>query len=118
MIVQCRGRRSAARARASAPTVSAADFPICCRWPRTSLRSPAAGVIIDRPSSIVAPNLRTTIPLNRNGDVNQQPLRRPGGSSRSLCSAQPRPMRLGLPAHPLRARVWVASQVNAANFLW
>jgi hypothetical protein len=51
------------------------------------------------PSSIVAPNLRTTIPLNRNGDVNQQPLRRPGGSSRSLCSAQPRPMRLGLPAH-------------------
>jgi hypothetical protein len=79
--------------------------------------APAPADIIDRPSSIVAPNLRTTIPLNRNGDVNQQPLRRPGGSSRSLCSAQPRPMRLGLPAHPLRARVWVASQVNAANFL-
>jgi hypothetical protein len=37
----------------------------------------------DRPSSIVAPtqNLRTTIPLKR-GDVNQQPMRRPGGSSR------------------------------------
>jgi len=31
MIVQCRSRRSAARARASASSVSAADFPICCR---------------------------------------------------------------------------------------
>ena len=54
-----------------------------------------ADIIIDRPdppTSIVAPNqnLRTTIPLNRNGDVNQQPLRRPGGSSRSLCSARGR----------------------------
>ena len=80
--------------------------------------APAPADIIDRPSSIVAPNqnLRTN-PLKRNGDVDQQPQRRPGGSSRSLCSAQPRPMRLGLPAHPLRARVWVASQVNAANFL-
>jgi hypothetical protein len=46
----------------------------------------------DRPSSIVAPNqnLRTTIPLKRNGDVNQQPLRRPGGSSRSVAIAPPR----------------------------
>jgi len=44
-----------------------------------------------------------------------QPLRRPGGSSRSLCSAQPRPMRLGLPAHPPRARVRAANQVNAAH---
>jgi hypothetical protein len=41
--------------------------------------APAPADIIDRPSSIVAPNLPTTIPLNRNGDVNQQPLRRPGG---------------------------------------
>jgi hypothetical protein len=48
--------------------------------------APAPGdiiIIIDRPdppTSIVAPNqnLRTTIPLKRNGDVNQQPLRRPG----------------------------------------
>jgi len=57
-------------------------------------------------SSSIAPNqnLRTTIPLNRNGDVNQQPLRRPGGSGRSLCSAQPRPLRLGLPARPPLAR--------------
>src|SRR5450759_4177883 len=78
--------------------------------------APAPADIIDRPSSIVAPNLRTTIPLNRNGDVNQQPLRRPGGSSRSLCSAQPRPMRLGLPAHPPRARVRAATHVNAARF--
>src|ERR1017187_10933792 len=62
--------------------------------------APAPADIIDRPSSIVAPNLRTTIPLNRNGDVNQQPLRRPGGSSRSLCSAQPRPMRLPPPPPP------------------
>ena len=31
MIVQCRSRRSAARARASASSVSAAEFPICCR---------------------------------------------------------------------------------------
>jgi hypothetical protein len=45
-----------------------------------------ADIIIDRPSSIVAPNqnLRTN-PLKRNGDVDQQPQRRPGGSSRSLC---------------------------------
>jgi hypothetical protein len=75
--------------------------------------APAPADIIDRPSSIVAPNLRTTIPLNRNGDVNQQPLRRTAGSSRSLCSAQPRPMRLGLPARPPRARVRAASMSNA-----
>src|SRR5450756_1127533 len=37
-----------------------------------------ADIIIDRPSSIVAPNqnLRTN-PLKRNGDVDQQPQRRP-----------------------------------------
>ena len=37
MIVQCGGRSSAARARASASSVSAAEFPICCRCPHTSL---------------------------------------------------------------------------------
>jgi hypothetical protein len=78
--------------------------------------APADIIIIDRPdppTSIVAPNqnLRTTIPLKR---ADQQPLRRPGGSSRSLCSAQPRPMRLGLPARPplARARVRAANMVN------
>ena len=37
------------------------------------------------PSSPPNQNLRTTIPLKRNGDVGQQPQRRPGGSSRSVC---------------------------------
>ena len=84
MIVQCRGRRSAARARASAPTVSAADFPIvvddpvarCARRRRRAPadhhhRSPRSAELHRRPES--AP---TTIPLKRNGDVDQQPQRR------------------------------------------
>ena len=62
-------------------------------WRATAIRFQQFGEGIDRPdhpTSIVAPTVRTTIPLNRNGDVNQQPLRRPGGSSRSLCSARGR----------------------------
>ena len=47
----------------------------------------ADAVIIDRPSSIVAPNLRTTIPLNRNGDVNQQPARPAGAPASRACKA-------------------------------
>jgi hypothetical protein len=72
--------------------------------------APADIIIIDRPdppTSIVAPNqnLRTTIPLKRNGTSTSSRCAAQGGSSRSLCSAQPRPMRLGLPARPPRARV-------------
>jgi len=71
--------------------------------------APAPADIIDRPdrpTSIVAPNqnLRTTIPLKRKWRRRQQQQRRPAGSSRSLCSAQPRPMRLGRPARPPLAR--------------
>jgi hypothetical protein len=48
------------------PTVSAADFPICCDdpVPRCARQPAPADIIIDRPdrpSSIVAPNLRTAI---------------------------------------------------------
>ena len=63
MIVQCRSRRGAARARASAPTVSAADFPICCDDPVARRACPPAPADIihrpptDRPSSIVAPEM-------------------------------------------------------------
>jgi hypothetical protein len=69
---------------------SVVDDPVARAAP-----APADIIIIDRPdppTSIVAPNqnLRTTIPLKRNGDVNQQPLRRPGGSSRSVAIAPPR----------------------------
>ncbi len=56
--------RSAARARTSAPSVSAADVPARCRRPRSSHHRRSAP---DRPTSIVAPNrtLQTTIPLKR-----------------------------------------------------
>ncbi len=71
--------------------------------------APAPADIIDRPSSIVAPNLPTTIPLNRNGDVNQQPYSRlePVGLRQSSLES----------ARASRARVWAESQVNTANFL-
>jgi hypothetical protein len=60
------------------------------------LAAPATADIIigaNRPSSIVAPNLRTTIPLNENGDVDQQPQRRLGpivliGAARSHSSLE------------------------------
>ena len=94
MIVQCRAA-AALREREQAPPLSVLQIFRSVVDDPVARAAPAPADIIDRPSSIVAPNLRTTIPLNRNGDVNQQPLRRPGGSSRSLCSAQPRPMRLG-----------------------
>jgi hypothetical protein len=69
--------------------------------------SSAAGA--DRPNSIVAPNQTNNNPLNRNGDVDQQPQRRPGGSSRSVCVRA----RWNRAPH---ARVTTARMVNAANF--
>jgi hypothetical protein len=42
---------------------------------RSSCAAPESSATT-RPSSIVPPNLRTTIPLNRNGDVDQQPYSR------------------------------------------
>src|SRR5450631_2597570 len=73
--------------------------------------APAPADIIDRPSSIVAPNqTANNNPLKRNGDVDHS---RTAGSSRSVCSAQ-----LGRTARwnrrASRARVWAESQVNAA----
>jgi hypothetical protein len=48
--------------------------------------APAPADIIDRPSSIVAPNqTANNNPLKRNGDVDHS---RTAGSSRSVCSAQ------------------------------
>jgi hypothetical protein len=68
-------------------------------------------IIIDRPTSIVAPNrnLRTTISPKRNFDVGQQPQRRPAGRCRSV----------GVGARWIgaasRARVGAARRVNAVG---
>ena len=59
----------------------------------------ASAPITRAPSS--PPNLQTTIPLKRNVDVDQQPQRRPGGSSRS----------------DSRARVRAANHVNADHYV-
>jgi hypothetical protein len=77
------------------------DLLSMTRWLAQRRRPPTSSssiAPIPRPPS----SPRTRICEQR--DVGQQPLRRPGGSSRSLCSAQPRPMRLGLPACPPLAR--------------
>src|ERR1019366_4170813 len=76
--------------------------------------APAPAGIIDRPSSIVAPNqTANNNPLKRKGDVDQQPY---AGSSRSVCSAQ-----LGRTARwnrrAPRPRVTSASAVNA-DHVW
>src|SRR5665647_1745400 len=69
--------------------------------------APAPADIIDRPSSIVAPNLRTTIPLKRKWRRRPQPYSRlePVG----LLGRTARWNR-----RASRARVWAESQVNAA----
>jgi len=64
--------------------------------------------IIDRPE----PESANNNPLKRNGDVDQQPQRRPGGSSRSLCVRA----RWNRRAPRSRARVGAAIPVNAAKF--
>jgi hypothetical protein len=85
-------------------TVSAADFRSVVDDPVARAAPAPADIIIDRPTSIVAPNqnLRTTIPLKRNGDgaagdltiesCGRLPLHQPGRSSRSsrsVCIAPP-----------------------------
>src|SRR5665647_2539867 len=72
--------------------------------------APAPADIIDRPSSIVAPNLRTTIPLKRKWRRRPQPYSRldPVG----LLGRTARWNR-----RSPRARVWAESQVNAGPLL-
>ena len=54
---------------------------------RRSRRQHRSPELHRRPRTGICP---TTIPLKRNGDVDQQPQRRPGGSSRSVCLRAPR----------------------------
>jgi len=127
MIVQCRRRRSAARARASAPSVSAANFPICCRWPGTSLRSPAgaaSSTAPDRPSSIVAPEPESANnnPLKRNGDASSRSAAQPAGADRSeseLAGIGACLARAALYAHGERCQipmiVWVAAEMRTGG---
>ena len=124
MIVQCRSRRSAARARASPSSVSAADFPICCHDPIPRFSSIGAGTSAAAPSRRSrrqhrSPQLHrrprtgicpTTIPQKRNDDV---------ASSRSADQAA----RAGRSASELAestrascARERAASKVDAAKF--
>ena len=56
---------------------------------RPDQAKPASAAGTDRQSSIVHPNLPTTIQLKRNVDVSQQPQRRPAGRSRSICRGSP-----------------------------
>src|SRR5450631_4940258 len=113
MIVQCRAA-AALREREQAPPLSVLQIFRSVVDDPVARAAPAPADIIDRLTSIVAPNqTANNNPLKRNGDVDHS---RTAGSSRSVCSAQ-----LGRTARwnrrASRARVWAESQVNAANFL-
>ena len=109
MIVQCRAA-AALREREQAPPLSVLQIFRSVVDDPVARAAPAPADIIDRPSSIVAPNqTANNNPLKRKGDVDQQPYSRlePVGLRQSSLES----------ASASRARVWAASQVNAANFL-
>src|SRR5665647_2721479 len=82
MIVQCRAA-AALREREQAPPLSVLQIFRSVVDDPVARAAPAPADIIDRPSSIVAPNqTANNNPLKRNGDVDHS------RSSRSLCSAQ------------------------------
>ena len=74
MIVQCRAA-AALREREQAPPLSVLQIFRSVVDDPVARAAPAPADIIDRPTSIVAPNQKSANnnPLKRNGDVDQQP---------------------------------------------
>ena len=110
MIVQCRAA-AALREREQAPPLSVLQIFRSVVDDPVARAAPAPADIIDRPSSIVAPNqTANNNPLKRKGDVDQQPYSRLEpvgllGAARSHSSLES--------ARASRARVGAASPVNA-----
>jgi hypothetical protein len=114
MIVQCRAA-AALREREQAPPLSVLQIFRSVVDDPVARAAPAPADIIDRPSSIVAPNqTANNNPLKRKGDVDQQPYSRLEpvgllGAARSHSSLES--------ARASRARVRAASAVNAAEVI-
>src|SRR5665213_2505370 len=112
MIVQCRAA-AALREREQAPPLSVLQIFRSVVDDPVARAAPAPADIIDRPSSIVAPNqTANNNPLKRKGDVDQQPYSRLEpvgllGAARSHSSLES--------ARASRARVRATSAVNAED---